>query len=76
MFYHYLRFIFQSKSLNKENIKDHFFIFSNGMFSSIICQVLQLLNSFNFKSNAKLYVLGVTLLLPINMNNKTLTILF
>ena len=76
MFWHYdLRFIFQSEYLNKESMKDHFFIFSNGMLSLILCQVLQLLNSFNLKSNAKLYVLGVTLMLPIN-NNKTLTILF
>ena len=76
MFYHFLRFIFQSESLDKQTIKDQFFIFSNGMFSSILCQVLQLFNSFNLKFNAKLYILGVTLLLPINLNNKALTILF
>ena len=46
------------------------------MSSPILCQVMQLLNSLNLKSNAKLYVLGVTVLLPINLNNKTLTILF
>ena len=51
-------------------MKDHFFIFSKGMFSLILCQVLQFLNSFNLKSNAKLHVLEFTLLLPINLNNK------
>ena len=34
-------------------MKDFFFIFSDGIFSLILRQVLELLNSFNLKSNAK-----------------------
>ena len=46
------------------------FIFRNGKFSLILCLVSQFLNSFNLKSNAKLHVLGVSVLLPTNLNNK------
>ena len=39
------------------------------LFLPPLCLVLQLLNSFNFKSNAKLHVLGVSVLLPTYLNN-------
>ena len=39
--------------IRKQAMKDHFFIFSNGIFSLILRQVLELLNSFNLKSNTK-----------------------
>ena len=45
-------------------------IFRNGIFSLILCPVLQFLNSFNLKANAKLHVLGVSELLSTNLNNK------
>ena len=41
----------------------YMFIFRNGIFSLILCPVLQFLNSFNLKANAKLHVLGVSVLL-------------
>ena len=47
-----LRFFFQSES--KETMKDRFFIFSNGMFSLILCQVLEMLNPFNHCKQVRL----------------------
>ena len=46
------------------------FIFSNAIFSLILWQVLRFLNSFDLKSNTKLDVLEVSVLLPTYLNNE------
>ena len=50
----------------------HVFIFSNGLFSLIQCLMLQFFSSFNLKCNAsaKLHILGVSVLLPTNLNSR------